>query len=36
VETLFRIHLVFGYAAWLLCFGAYIEPPVIAGSSLPS
>src|ERR1700747_2871721 len=25
-ETLFRIHLVFGYAAWLLCFGAYIWP----------
>jgi hypothetical protein len=25
-ETLFRIHLVFGYGAWLLCFGAYIWP----------
>jgi hypothetical protein len=25
-ETLFRIHLVLGYAAWLLCFGAYIWP----------
>ena len=25
-ETLFRIHLVFGYVAWLLCFGAYIWP----------
>lgn len=25
-ETLFRIHLVLGYAAWLLCFGAYILP----------
>jgi hypothetical protein len=25
-ETLFRIHLVFGYAAWLLCFGAYVWP----------
>lgn len=25
-ETLFRIHLVFGYIAWLLCFGAYIWP----------
>ena len=25
-ETLFRIHLVSGYAAWLLCFGAYILP----------
>jgi hypothetical protein len=25
-ETIFRIHLVFGYVAWLLCFGAYIWP----------
>ena len=25
-ETLFRIHLVLGYAAWLLCFGAYVWP----------
>jgi hypothetical protein len=25
-ETIFRIHLVLGYAAWLLCFGAYIWP----------
>jgi len=25
-ETLFRVHLVFGYVAWLLCFGAYILP----------
>ncbi len=25
-ETLFRIHLVLGYIAWLLCFGAYIWP----------
>ena len=25
-ETLFRIHLVFGYVAWLLCFGAYFWP----------
>jgi hypothetical protein len=25
-ETLFRIHLVLGYAAWLLCFGVYIWP----------
>src|SRR6266481_4666933 len=25
-ETLFRIHLVFGYVAWLLCFGAYVWP----------
>ena len=25
-ETIFRLHLVFGYAAWLLCFGRYIWP----------
>jgi hypothetical protein len=25
-ETLFRIHLVLGYVAWLLCLGAYIWP----------
>ncbi len=25
-ETLFQIHLVLGYVAWLLCFGAYIWP----------
>src|SRR5580704_4700528 len=25
-ETLFRIHLVLGYAAWMLCFGTYIWP----------
>ena len=25
-ETLFRIHLVLGYVAWLLCFGAYLWP----------
>jgi len=25
-ETLFRIHLIFGYAAWLLCFFAYVLP----------
>jgi hypothetical protein len=25
-ETLFQIHLVAGYAAWLLCFGAYVRP----------
>jgi hypothetical protein len=25
-ETLFRIQLVFGYVAWLLCFGTYIWP----------
>jgi hypothetical protein len=25
-ETLFRIQLVFGYLAWLLCFGVYVWP----------
>jgi hypothetical protein len=26
VEPIFQIHLVLGYVAWLLCFGAYIWP----------
>jgi len=25
-ETLFQLHLVLGYVAWLLCFGVYILP----------
>jgi len=25
-ETIFRTHLVLGYVAWFLCFGAYIWP----------
>jgi hypothetical protein len=25
-ERLFQIHLVLGYVAWLLCFGAYVWP----------
>src|SRR5712692_1226283 len=25
-ETVFRIHLVLGYVAWLLCFGVYVLP----------
>ena len=25
-ETIFRIHLILGYVAWLLCFGVYILP----------
>jgi hypothetical protein len=25
-ETIFRIQLVLGYVAWLLCFGAYVFP----------
>jgi hypothetical protein len=24
-ETIFNLHLVLGYVAWLLCFGAYIS-----------
>ena len=30
VETIFRIHLVLGYVAWLLAFGAYIWPKLKA------
>jgi hypothetical protein len=29
-ETLFQIHLVLGYVAWLLCFGAYGLPKLRA------
>jgi len=25
-EPIFQIHLVLGYVAWLLCFGAYVWP----------
>jgi hypothetical protein len=25
-ETIFRVHLVLGYVAWLLCFGVYLWP----------
>jgi hypothetical protein len=25
-QTIFQVHLVLGYVAWLLCFGAYIWP----------
>src|SRR5205809_7773058 len=25
-ETLFNVHLVLGYVAWLLCFGVYVWP----------
>jgi hypothetical protein len=25
-ETIFQIHLVLGYVAWLLCFGVYVWP----------
>ena len=27
-ETVFRIHLVAGYVAWLLCFGVYVWPRI--------
>src|SRR3954466_902165 len=29
-ETIFQIHLVLGYVAWLLCFGAYVWPKLQA------
>lgn len=29
-EPLFRIHLVLGYVAWLLCFGTYVWPKLRA------
>src|SRR5262245_4827278 len=29
-ETLFRIHLVLGYVAWLVCFGVYVLPRLTA------
>jgi uncharacterized membrane protein len=25
-ETIFNMHLILGYVAWLLCFGAYVMP----------
>jgi uncharacterized membrane protein len=25
-QTIFNIHLILGYVAWLLCFGAYVMP----------
>src|SRR5262249_22579815 len=25
-ETVFNLHLILGYVAWLLCFGAYVMP----------
>ena len=33
-ETIFRIQLVLGYIAWLLCFGTYIWPRLKAMSSI--
>lgn len=32
VEKLFPLHLMLGYAAWLLCFGTYIWPRLVAMS----
>ena len=29
-ETIFQIDLVLGYVAWLLCFGAYVLPKLLA------
>ena len=29
-ETIFQIHLVLGYLAWLLCFGVYVLPKLQA------
>jgi hypothetical protein len=29
-ETIFQIHLILGYVAWLLCFGAYVLPKLQA------
>ncbi|GLQ45355.1 hypothetical protein GCM10007862_04060 [Dyella lipolytica] len=29
-ETIFRLHLVLGYVAWLLCFGAYVRPKLMS------
>src|SRR4029078_4344891 len=29
-ETIFQIHLVLGYVAWLLCFGVYVLPKLRA------
>src|ERR1700722_5075828 len=34
VETIFRIHLLLGYVAWLLCFGAYIWPRLKAADPI--
>jgi hypothetical protein len=34
VEAVFRIHLVFGYAAWLLYFGTYAWPKLKATDGL--
>jgi hypothetical protein len=33
-ETVFQIHLVLGYVAWLLCFGVYIWPRLKAMDAL--
>ena len=33
-ETVFRIHLVLGYVAWLLCFGTYVWPRLRAADRI--
>ena len=33
-ERLFQLHLVLGYVAWLLCFGAYLWPRLRAMDSV--
>ena len=33
-ETLFQVHLVLGYVAWLLCFGVYLWPKLKSMSLL--
>lgn len=35
-ETLFRIHLVLGYVAWILCFRAYLWPRLKAMDEVAS
>jgi hypothetical protein len=34
VEPIFQIHLLLGYVAWLLCFGAYIWPRLKAADPI--
>jgi hypothetical protein len=29
-ETIFRLHLILGYVAWVLCFGAYFLPRLMS------
>jgi hypothetical protein len=34
VETIFRLHLIFGYVAWLLCFATYVWPRLRSAESV--